>query len=71
MTISNNGTIRCKERTTVEQFSIPTNRLLFPVWKSIASSLHGGEGMRCAIRKYFTSGSNTRIFANNCPFGRK
>lgn len=27
--------------------------------------------MRCAIRKNFTSGVNTRIFANNCPFGRK
>lgn len=27
--------------------------------------------MRCAIGKYFTSGFNTRIFINNCPFGRK
>lgn len=41
------------------------------VYYKKTSPLSPEKKMRCAIRKNFTSGINTRIFANNCPFGRK
>lgn len=41
------------------------------VYYKKTSPLSPEKKMKCAIRKNFTSGINTRIFANNCPFGRK